>query len=389
MLVSFSQPHFSHYNWKEPGADRTNGYLRHAEFYVRAALNHPSVVFYSMSHNATGYDEDMNPQMIDGLRDPRERWAKNNSELALRAEAIVRKLDPSRIVYHHASGNLGSMHAINFYPNFAPIQELSDWFGHWATKGTKPVFTCEYGAPFTWDFAMYRGWYKGQRSFGSAAVPWEFCFAEWNAQFLGERAYRLTEMEKANLRWEAKQWKAGRTWHRWDYPYEIGSPKFDDRHEVIARYLEDNLRAFRAWGVSATSPWEYGHFWRLRGDVPRRRRELKVDWNAIARPGFSPDYIDDQPERMDLAYERSDWAPTADGLALLRNNGPLLAYIAGKPDKFTSKDHNYYPGETIEKQLIILNNSRKTVTCDCEWALERRDDGAGAGLILHDPAGRK
>src|SRR6266404_3056478 len=95
-----------------------------------------------------------------------------NAKLALRAEAIVHRLDPGRIVYHHASGNLGAMHAINFYPNFVPVQELSDWFEHWATKGVKPVFTCEYGAPFTWDWTMYRGGYKGQRTFGSAEVPW-------------------------------------------------------------------------------------------------------------------------------------------------------------------------------------------------------------------------
>ncbi len=200
MLVSFSQPHFSHYEWRAPDADRDNGYQRHAEFYVRQAQNHPSVVFYSMSHNATGYNEDMNPDLIDGIHDPRETWALNNTRLALRAEAIVRRLDPSRIVYHHSSGNLGSMHTTNFYPNFAPIQELSDWFEHWATRGVKPMFTCEYGAPFTWDWAMYRGWYKGERTFGSARVPWEVCFAEWNAQFLGDQAFRISAMEKANLR---------------------------------------------------------------------------------------------------------------------------------------------------------------------------------------------
>ena len=66
---------------------------------------------------------------------------------------------------------------------------------------------------------MYRGWYKGERTFGSARVPWEFCFAEWNAQFLGDRAFRISEMEKANLRWEARQFRAGNLWHRWDYPY--------------------------------------------------------------------------------------------------------------------------------------------------------------------------
>ena len=56
-----TQPHFSHYDWKQPDADRNNGYARTAEFYVRVSQNHPSVVAYAMSHNATGYDEDMNP----------------------------------------------------------------------------------------------------------------------------------------------------------------------------------------------------------------------------------------------------------------------------------------------------------------------------------------
>jgi beta-galactosidase len=368
MLVSFSQPHFAHYEWRGKDADQSNGYRQHAERYVHMAQNHPSVVFYSMSHNATGYDEDMNPDLIDGRHDPRDSWASNNTKLALRAEAIVRDLDPSRVVYHHSSGNLGSMHTSNFYPNFAPIQELSDWFEHWAKTGVKPVFTCEYGAPFTWDWSLYRGWYKGQRNFGSARVPWEFCFAEWNSQFLGDRAFRLSEMEKANLRWEAKQFRAGNLWHRWDYPYEIGSTRFDDRHEVIGMYLTDNLRAFRTWGVSATSPWEFGHFWRPKGNVDRSRKALPVDWENLQRPGFSPDYVEQPFERFDQAFARSDWIATADGHALMRNNQPLLAYIGGPESQFTSKDHNFRPGETVHKQLIVINNSREPVTCDCSWS---------------------
>src|ERR1700741_291013 len=134
------------------------------------------------------------------------------------------------------------MHDINFYPNFVPIQELSDWFGHWATTGVKPAFLCEYGAPFTWDWAMYRGWYKGERNFGSAKVPWEFCFAEWNSQFLGDRAFDLSTEEKKNLRWEADQFRAGGTWFRWDYPYEVGSNVFKDRNTVMSMYTTDNWR---------------------------------------------------------------------------------------------------------------------------------------------------
>ncbi len=368
MLVSLSQPHFSHYDWKSADADKTNGYAEHARFYTSVAKNHPSVVFYSMSHNATGYSEDMNPFMIDGLSDPRDQWAERNSKLAMRAEAIVHQFDPTRIVYHHASGNLGSMHDMNFYPNFVPIQELSDWFGHWSTNGVKPAFMCEYGAPFTWDWTMYRGWYKGEREFGSAKVPWEYCIAEWNAQFFGDAAYRISDAEKTNLRWEAKQFRAGATWHRWDYPVQVGSTRFDECYPVFAEYLTDNWRAFRGWGVSGISPWEHEHFWKLRPGVKRERKDFKTDWENLQRPGYSPDYIADRYERMDMAFERSDWIATPAAQSLLRNNMPLLAFIAGKPSAFTAKDHNYFAGDVIDKQIIIINNSREPVTAACEWS---------------------
>lgn len=370
MLVALSQPHFSHYAWQGPESDRDNGYAAHAAHYARVAGNHPSVVMYAMSHNATGYNEDMNPDLIDGRQDVRDSWALRNVALARRAEAIVAGLDPGRIIYHHASGNLGPMHPVNFYPNWVPIQELSDWFGHWATAGVKPVFLCEYGAPFTWDWTMYRGWYGGKREFGSARVPWEFCLAEWNAQFLGDRAYPASENEKANLRWEARQFREGRVWHRWDYPVNVGSPRLEERYPVFAAYLTDNWRAFRTWGVSATSPWEHEHFWRLRDGVDRGRRALLVEWDRLQRPGFSPDYLDRQYERMDLAYDRSDWIATPAAQALVRNNGPLLAYLGGQAGAFTSKDHNFLPGERVGKQVILLNNSREPVAYEARWTVD-------------------
>jgi hypothetical protein len=370
MLVALTQPHFSHYEWAGPQADATNGYARHAAFYARVAGNHPSVVAYATSHNATGYNEDMNPDLMDGRYDRRDRWAFNNAQKALRAEAIIRALDPGRIVYHHASGNLGPMHLSNFYPNFVPAQEMSDWFEHWATHGLKPVFLCEYGAPFTWDWAMYRGWYRGQREFGSAVVPWEFCLAEWNAQFLGDRAFALSEMEKRNLRWEARQFRDGRLWHRWDYPHQLGSTDFPERDPVFARYFTDNWRAFRTWGLSANSPWEHHILFKLRPGINRHRREaLPVDWANLQQPGFSPDFLAERYERMDLAYARSDWLHTGAGEAILRNNRPLLAWLAGKPARFTSKDHVFQPGETVEKQLVVINNSRVPVRAKGEWTL--------------------
>ena len=191
----------------------------------------------------------------------------------MRCEAIVKRLDPARIVYHHSSGNLSAMYTLNFYPNFVPIQELDDWFEHWATAGVKPLMLVEYGAPFGWDWTMYRGWYNGRREFGNAAVPWEYCLAEWNAQFLGDAAYQISDREKRNLRWEAQQFRQGRSWFRWDYPYPVGDARLDEVQPVQAAYTTDNWRAFRTWGLSANSPWEHDRFWKLRDGFQHRREE--------------------------------------------------------------------------------------------------------------------
>ena len=369
MLVSLSQPHFGQYDWTGVDADQKNGYAHHAKFYTQVVHNHPSVVFYSMNHNACGYTDDMNPDQIDGLSRPESSWSANNAIIALRTEAIVAALDSSRIIYHHSSGNLSSMHTSNFYPNWVPIQEMSDWFEHWATVGVKPAFLCEYGAPFAWDWSLYRGWYKGKREFGSAPAPWEFCLAEWNAQFLGDKAYKISEFEKVNLRWEAKQFKAGKVWARWDYPYTFDSTTLEERNPVLTMHLVDQWRAFRTWGLSANSPWDYNSYWKLRNGADKAPKNLLVDWEKLQRPGLSPDF-NERATRMDLdtSFEFSDWIATA-GNALINNNRPLLAYIGGKPAAFTSKDHNFLPGTKLEKLLIIINNTRQEVTCQCNWSL--------------------
>jgi len=377
MLISLSQPHFANYDWDATDAPATNGYAEHAAFYVRVAQNHPSVVFYSTSHNATGYNEDMNPEQIGNPTGERTTaWSTRNTERALKAEAIIRRLDNTRVIYHHSSGNLHQMYTSNFYLNFTPIQERSDWFGRWSREGVIPAFLVEYGPPLPPTWTMYRGWYKGKREYLSAKVPWELCTAEWACQFLGERAFELTEMEKADLRFEAEQFRAGRTWQRYAYPYRFNSQQFavPNRCDVQAMYITDNWRAFRTWELSGVSGWSYDRFFVVRPDFSGEDSPADVDWDKLQRPGYSIDVIPGRPRLR-------DWVPNSAGEAFLRNSRPLLAYIGGKPGAFTSKDHNFLPGETVEKQLIIINNSRETVKCDCRWSLALPSPRSGGNEI--------
>ena len=391
MLISFSQPHVKDYDWSADDADESNGYARHAEFYVRQAQNHPSVVMYSMNHNMTGYSQDMDPQRIDGTYNPypdptgeTDERSDRNALLGRRAEGIVSRLDSSRIVYHHSSGNFGSMHTSNFYINFVPIQERSDWFEHWATEGVKPVFLCEYGIPLRMSWSMHRGWYQGKRSFTNGKIPHQFCTAEWGAQYLGDAAFDLTEPEKADLRFESEKWRAGETWMRWDYPFQLNNdpalnmPNLDD---VQRQYVAENWPAYRTWGLAAFNIWSYGNKWKLKPETDKSRVDLPVDWENLQRPGFNSDYLDGRYERIDTGFEWDDWEPTETAKAFLRYNTPVLAYLAGKADRFTSQDHIFTPGETVEKQIIVINNSREPVEAECEWRLPGATPDSGQAKL--------
>jgi hypothetical protein len=392
MLVAFSQPHCQHYQWTAPDAEQSNGYARHAAFYVRVAGNHPSVVMYSMNHNALSYHGDSDPDLTDGRHNAEGKIgprADRGALQGLKAQAIVERLDPARVVYHHSSGTLGNMHTLNLYLDFVPIQERSDWFERWATEGVKPLMFVEYGVPWDINWTMYRGWYKGVRSWGSARLPWEFCEGEWNSQFLGDRAFRLNERDKTNVRWETKQWRAGREWNKWHYPfppssyYSWGHKEQDD---VWAMYITDNWRAFRTWGISARNAWGYSAFWELRGGVKRQQRDFKVDWDALQRPGISPDYVQTGNNvTFDSALDRTDWVPTKAAEALVRNNMPLLAYVAGKPPHFTTKEHNYLPGQTVQKQAVLINDSRTKVACQSSWSLALPQPVLGSSDVAIEP----
>jgi len=376
MLVSFSMPHMGHYEWDAPDAEKTNGYARHAEYFVRVAENHPSVVMYTMNHNALGYGGGSNPDLIDGLHNERGEIGPRvyaGAQRGLLVQSIVEGFDPTRVVYHHSSGNLGNMHTNNLYLNFTPIQEVSDWFEHWATEGVKPLLLCEYSTPYDLDWTTYRGWFEGERYFGSHPIPWEFCVAEWNAQFLGDAAFDLIERDKRNLRWEANNFRTRDAWYRWDYPYAIvgeSSRRNPQKNQVRSMYLTDTVRAFRTWGVSCFNEFSYNSFWWLRDGVDQGREDFPVDWDAIQKPGFSPDYIESRYATMVTTFGRDDWIAGGAAQALYRNAMPLLAYIGGKPERFTTKDHNFLPGQEFQKQLIIINNSRETVTCECSWSLD-------------------
>lgn len=55
------------------------------------------------------------------------------------------------------------------------------------------------------------------------------------------------------------------------------------------------------------------------------------------------------------------------GEAMMAADGPILAYIAGSAEAFTSKDHSFLAGQTIQKQVAVLNDTRNPQNYAYSW----------------------
>ncbi len=53
--------------------------------------------------------------------------------------------------------------------------------------------------------------------------------------------------------------------------------------------------------------------------------------------------------------------------ALKENNGPTLAWIAGPAGAYTAKDHHFHSGQKIEKQIVLINDTRQPQHFTATW----------------------
>ncbi len=343
--------------------------------------SHPSVVFYSMSHNATGYAEDMNPDMIDGIhsrREPVGRTTTSSGPCGPRRSSRGSTRAASSTTTPRATSS--SMHTSNFYPNFAPIQELADWFEHWATAGR------EAGLHLRVHGAVHLGLddvprvVQGQRGSsaaprcrGSSASPSGTRSSSATGPTRSASRRRRTSAGRPSSSAPAGSGTAGTT------PTRSARRCSTSQHAIIGQYLADNWRAFRTWGVSANLALGAP----LLLEAARRRRQEPQ--GAQGRLG-EPAAAGLQPRLHRRAVRAHGPGLRAVGLGRRRPTGrPSCATTcrcwptsAASRRPSPARTTTSRPGETVEKQLIVINNSRQTVTCDCRWSLGLPQAVAGA-----------
>ncbi|MDX9980218.1 MAG: glycoside hydrolase family 2 TIM barrel-domain containing protein, partial [Lentisphaeria bacterium] len=370
MLCAFSLPHVKDFNWRLDQPEPRARYEAMTRWLVRRARNHPAVVLYAMNHNSTGYHGDQNPLKMDGIYQPEDHTdtqqntslpypARNRLQATIAAD-IAKALDPTRPVYHHQSGNLGDMHTVNIYLNWAPPQERDDWLAHWEANGRKPMFFVEWGLPHISSWSSYRGPQFIWRCLAFQSL-WD---AEFSAPFIGERAYAMGERKQQSIAHEESLWAKGEPF-AWGVLNRHLHGTEECHYEIMSLFAETNWRSHRAHGISAMLPWDQGGIWQRRN----RGENRPLDWQShnLQQPGIVAAFSTPGGEYIYDNGPDEDYKPSSIGRTFLRWNQPLCAFLGGGPESFTDRGHNLLPGGILQQQLVILNDTRRSRQCRAAW----------------------
>ncbi|HEX2949953.1 MAG TPA: hypothetical protein VHV83_10380 [Armatimonadota bacterium] len=369
-LLSFTAPHpLSSWNSDTPQHGVTEEWRTLADYCIQRVCNHPSVLAYAMTHNMLGYIGDEDPACMDGITPPmpstpaqaKDFLAKR--EIATAAEQYLKHLDPTRLVYHHESGNMNDWITVNCYLNWSPIQERMDWLSHWATAGVKPLFFVEYGLPHWASWGSHR---LGAFIWSSKVntEPWT---VEYGALATGDAAYKLTTEEEQHIDNYERVYKTGQPFMINDVLGDYwANAREHNMVEIQAEHAKYIWPAFRTWGITGLLPWDQGDVSQWKENSPQN---FSCHWTAdeMASPGIHPEYLRNNGDYFKVGDDGR--VLTSLGETFKRVNADFYAYIAGRPGRFTEQGHLFRPGDRIVKQIIIINDQRTRTVGKYRWSV--------------------
>jgi hypothetical protein len=316
--------------------------------FTRVWGNHPSVCFYLLTFNNCHYPWAEQPSKVDDLtyEPPHKKEAR---DLARQANQIYAEIDPSRVVWHNASGNLTELYTTMHYLSFGvPLQEREDWPRRWAETRKTAFMSAELGFPYQEQFFDFD--YPERRG--------PILLLENTARYFGDAAYRLAVGEAPFQAYTDNQYF------------------YDDlklRPAVLAiksLFARNHLRAWRGYDVSGLGI--FAEETAMFRQVYQNRSESPGIAN-LKTWGVKPDKMHMEHRFKDLSQASEYAGVLADCLA------PVLVTIGGSAENFNEKDHAYYVGEEITKQAIIINDTEASLVANLRVALLAAD-----GVVLQE-----
>jgi len=333
---------------------------------IRRYRNHPSILMWIHSRNYFGHWDDQNP-----LRMGRKAWDdlgegyKAKARAGEEVGAMIKEVDPTRPVMAYQCGPVSDVYSLDNYLCFIPLQEREEWLSHWAEHGDMPYMAVEFGLPTPWP--MSRGRNGGDKAGITEFLPTEFC-----ATYLGERSFAketpefrkaLKEVEEIVIKAEASgnplkpQW----SWNFFTLRRKGGGVLWAFQ-ELAELFIHNTFHSWRTMGVTGgLIPWNHAGI--MQGIPPPKDAKKKGGgWLYPKQPPFKPGqrgaYFDRIPTRQGRPAEWNE-PPLNSAVAIGKMTRPSLAWIAGSPQAWVAKDHHFYSGEKIRKQVVLLSDERE------------------------------
>jgi beta-galactosidase len=359
--------------WRDPAARAE--YQRSMERVMRRFRNHPSIMMWGTTANWIGHEQDQNPRLIGTQAFAEQNTGEVTRTAAREQVAMMKKADPTRPIFFHHGTNIADFSTVNSYLNLIPLQEREEWLSEWAKRpDSQPWWAVEFGLPL--DITLMRG-----RS-NDVSVFVERLFTENMATYLGHDAY----LRETDLMWHLNRNDfddpAGENFRKSNLPRDVW-PVGGYQHWFITRdkmggldfayppyqdfmtlFVRNTYRSWRTWGsTSLPMPWGFPARMKFAGD-----KDSKVKLPAF-QPGRIGTWVEEVPQQAMWSVEGKQGEEAPITRAMREANSETLAWITGPAQAFTAKDHSFWAGSKLQKQVALLNDTRAPQRYKLRWTV--------------------
>ena len=312
---------------------------------IRRWRNHPSNIIYFMSTNYLGYGWDYHPlKLADGYQ---PKFQMKKYQTCMEGVKIMRKYDSSRPFFFQAGGNFGEIITNNAYFCWWPQTERNAWPEVWNRIGKKPLHIIETGFPYWRSFFGMDLKYPGQKP---------LFYYENLARYYGPEVYRDNDPEMLRSVALSTRGKASEAYY--DAPLH---------QKLRGDLLKETIRYWRGFDMSGICP--FGEVTNaFRRNAPHRTNHICKEWEVevkdFRRNGWQADLRKIQYQ-IDINPDRP--LPVAD--ALKEALAPKLVFLDGGAEEPVDKTHNYPSGGTLEKRIVLINDTLEDAGFRGKWTL--------------------
>lgn len=343
---------------------------------IRRWRNNPAILAWVHSPNMFGPSMDQDPRVLGDRAALLEASDPARIAPGLAAQAIIRRLDPTRPATAHQGGAVGDIQAVNFYPCLQQTQEMEEWLSRYAQEGDMPFWPVEFG-PFYLDYRRGRiagGWGRPQGTIYTELQATEHLAAAYGRAAYAAETPALRALNPGHHQEGQRYTDIYKTW--------MSLSPLVEAHQ--GEQLWRIVRAWRALGAPLLPiPWEFELGWNRRTAADGAAADAPVPCAPFV-PGLRGCWKPSLPahERFWLQPRGSTRGPRGDAVA--RAYAPTVAFIAG-PERdgdlaaFTAKDRAFRPGERVEKQAVLINDTRAEQAWSLRWTVRVGDAVAGSG----------